>query len=62
MSVMARVALDDLHYNEPKRVEYYGEAGWHPIANEPKAWRCVPSTAYRIIPGWNPMEKKGGAI
>ena len=62
MSAWAKRALDCLRRDavsgKPCHVEYYDEAGWHPAV---RGFRCVGDKAYRIIPGWNPLAKKGGA-
>jgi len=61
MGALAREALNNLRFtgkDKPMRVEFYSEAGWIRASN---GYRCVGIIAYRIVPGWNPMEKKGGA-
>lgn len=53
MSEAARERLEELA--ESGRVEYLGEAGWHPIAGHPSMLpRYNPGYAFRIQPGWNP--------
>jgi len=53
-------------------VEVYSSMGWIPVCgrNRDRVLVVIDShdlagprsdKAYRIIPGWNPMEKKGGA-